>query len=161
MSPQNKKTPKIVGRAEHVHFPEIGFFDVPARIDTGAKNSAIWASRISEEDGVLSYRLFDTRSPLYTGEQYTTVDYEPVIIASSTGVTQMRYKVKLLVRLKGKKIRATFTLANRETQAFPVLVGRNVLLGKFLVDVKKVRKELREIKRRRPEGLNSQLQDLI
>lgn len=160
MSSQNKKTPKVVGRAEHIHFPELGFFDVPARIDTGAKSAAIWASDIRDKDGVLTYTLFDKKSPFYTGEQYTTQEYEPVVVASSTGATQSRYKVKLLVRLKGKKIRATFTLANRETQAFPVLIGRNVLLGKFLVDAKKARKELREVERKRSEELQSRLQDL-
>ena len=36
----------------------------------------------------------------------------------------------------GRRIRATFTIANRQTQVYPVLIGRNVLRGKFIIDVK-------------------------
>ena len=44
--------------------------------------------------------------------------------------------IKMLVIISGKKIRARFTLANRSTQKYPVLVGRNILRRKFVVDVK-------------------------
>ena len=48
----------------------------------------------------------------------------------------MRYKVKIPVVVKGRKIKANFTLADRSAQVYPVLVGRNILRGKFVVDVK-------------------------
>lgn len=130
-------SPRIIGRAEKVNFPEMGVEGVAARIDTGAKTSAVWASNIQCQDGVLSFALFDQSSSLYTGEQYTTGDFEELIVASSNGIAQHRYKVKLLVKLRGKKIRAWFTLADRSQQVYPVLIGRNVLMGKFVVDVKK------------------------
>lgn len=152
--------PKIVGRAEHIHFPELGFYDVPARIDTGARTATVWASNIEAVNGILHFTLFDTPSPLYTGEKHTTSDFDEIMVASSNGAVQRRYAVKLLVKLRGKKIRATFTLANRSTQAFPVLIGRNVLLGKFLVDSKKVKKKLKQIEARRIDELQSRLKDL-
>jgi hypothetical protein len=132
-----EKQLKIVGRAENVAFPECNLHDVPARIDTGATTSAVWASGMQVKDGLLSFVFFDKQSPLYNGERHEITDFEEIVVASSNGTTQRRYKVQLLVKLKGKKVRAAFTLANRATQVYPVLVGRNVLLGKFLVDVKK------------------------
>ena len=131
-----KKEPVFIGQAEHVDFPELGLSHIPARIDTGAKTSAIWASSIKETDGQLSFVLFDSKCAYYNGRTLTTNDYQLRIIASSTGVSEERYVVKLLIVLAGRKIRASFTLADRSAQTYPVLIGRRVLHGKFIVDVK-------------------------
>lgn len=128
------KTKKMIGRAEKVSFPELGAENIPARVDTGAKTSSVWATDISEHDGLVSFTLFGKSSPFYTGEVHT-VAFEKIVVASSIGEPQERYKVRLLVQLKGKKIRARFTLADRSQQTYPILLGRNVLRGKFVVDV--------------------------
>lgn len=130
---------KIVGRAEKVSFPELQLEAIPARIDTGAKTSSIWASEITEKDGVLQVVLFAKGSSLFTGQSLQFDSFDIAVISTSTGEVQRRYKVRLLVKLQGKKVRAWFTLADRSTQVYPVLIGRNVLLGKFVVDVKKGR----------------------
>jgi hypothetical protein len=129
--------PIIIGRAEKLDFPELGFSAIPSRIDTGARTSSVWASNIHEEDGQLEFMLFDTLSEYYTGAMVQTRQFSQRVIASSNGISEARYIVKLLVQLYGRKVRASFTLANRSTQVYPVLVGRNILRGKFVVDVKK------------------------
>jgi hypothetical protein len=151
------KPKRSVGRAEQLDFPELSFAGVPARIDTGAKTSALWTSQVTEEDGTLHVVFFGKESPHYTGKTISFDTYEPTIIASSNGHLQHRYKVRLLVKLKGKKVRAWFTLAERSTQVYPVLVGRNVLLGKFIVDVKKGR-ILKEEEDRRSAALRAELE---
>jgi hypothetical protein len=130
------KTPATIGRAELIALPEFAFSSVPARIDTGAKTSALWVSSIRMEEGRLCVVLFGESSPFYTGKELRFDEYDTTVVASSTGEAQERYKVRVLVQLAGRKIRAWFTLADRSTQAYPVLIGRNVLLGKFVVDVK-------------------------
>lgn len=127
----------IIGRAETVAFPELGFMEVPARIDTGAKTSSIWATGIREKNGELEFRLFGKASPLYVNTKIRTREFELRSVSSSTGHVQKRYVVKLLVVLGGKRIRTSFTLANRSRQVYPILIGRRVLSGKFLVDVKR------------------------
>jgi hypothetical protein len=127
---------KIIGRADRIDLPELGFLGVPAKVDTGAKTSAIWASNITERDGGLAFTLFAEGYPQYTGEELFAPRFTRVVVASSIGAEQGRYKVVFLAKLRGKKIRASFTLADRSKQAYPVLIGRNVLRGKFLVDVK-------------------------
>lgn len=134
---QIDETKKIVGRAEHLDFPELGYFGVPARIDTGAKTSSIWASDIRVVENKLQVVFFGSGSPLFTGEAVQFDDYDVTVVSTSTGEEQARYKIRALVKVRGKKIRAWFTLADRSTQVYPVLIGRNVLLGKFVVDVKK------------------------
>ena len=136
MEPVEKKQ-RIVGRAEEVSFPELALEKIPARIDTGARTSALWASNIHITDHTLYFTFFDKESAFYTAKEVSFTDFDEQVVASSNGVTEQRYKVKLLIKLKGRKVRASFTLTNRSTQVYPILVGRNVLLGKFIVDVKK------------------------
>jgi hypothetical protein len=147
---------QIIGRAEQLDFPELGLRAVPARIDTGARTSAMWASDARVEDGVLWVVFFAKGNPHHTGVPVQFKEFEEVMVASSTGHTQRRYLVKLQVRLKGRKIRASFTLADRSTQVYPVLVGRNVLRGKFVVDVKQG-KALRAAEKQRIEDLEKLL----
>lgn len=125
----------VIGSSEHLSFPELGLKDIPARVDTGARTSTIWASRISERAGVLRFTLFDEGCEFYSGEEFTAMQYGKIVVTPSNGMAEERYVVKLQVLLAGKKIRASFTLANRSTQSYPVLVGRNVLRKKFVVDV--------------------------
>jgi ribosomal protein S6--L-glutamate ligase len=128
-----KKT--IIGPSELLSFPELELGAVPARVDTGARTSTIWASNIQEHDGTLSYTLFDVNNELHTGRIVTTDHFTKIVVTPSNGIAEERYVVKLLVVFAEKRIRASFTLANRSTQSYPVLVGRNVLRGKFVVDV--------------------------
>lgn len=130
-----EKPKKIIGRADMIDLPEQGLFKVPVKIDTGAKTSAIWATNVHERDGGLAFTFFGLTSPLYTGEEQFVPEFEQVVVASSIGAEQARYKINLLAKIRGKKIRTSFTLADRSQQAYPVLIGRNALRGKFLVDV--------------------------
>lgn len=149
------ETRKIIGRADRIDLPELGYLGVYAKVDTGAKTSAIWASNVFERDGGLAFTLFGEGHPLYTGEELFVSQFSRVVVASSIGAEQGRYKVVFLVKLRGKKIRAAFTLADRSKQAYPVLIGRNVLRGKFLVDVKSGRPD-HSAENRRSEELQKE-----
>ena len=149
-------TRKIIGRADRIDLPEWGFLGVPAKVDTGAKTSAIWASNLQERDGGLSFTLFGPGSPHYTGKECFVQYFDRVVVASSIGAEQERYKIVLLTKLGGKKIRASFTLADRSKQAYPVLIGRNLLRGKFLVDVQSGRPD-RVAENRRTRELEKEL----
>ncbi len=127
---------EMVGRAEVVAFPEQSFAAVPARIDTGARTSAIWASAQVHQNGQLAVTFFGKTSPLYTGIPVMFEEFDTTKVASSNGHVQERFIIRLLIWIGKRKVRGMFTLADRSSQAYPVLVGRNVLRGKFLVDVK-------------------------
>ena len=129
MTDKENKTVKVIGRAEIVRFPLLGDHKVHARIDSGARTSAIWGSA-SVKDSVLHVFFFGDESNEYTFETFGRQ-----AVASSNGHIDKRYTIKMPVVLKGKRIFATFTIANRSTQVYPVLIGRNVLRGKFIVDV--------------------------
>jgi glutathione synthase/RimK-type ligase-like ATP-grasp enzyme len=127
----------IIGSTAKASFPELGLVRVPAKIDTGADSSAIWASNIKETSEGLNFELFGPASPFYTGQKITTKKYVMRSVKNSFGHSEFRYKVPLKVRLGRKTIAARFTLADRANNAYPILIGRRTLQGKFLVDVSK------------------------
>lgn len=126
----------VIGSKELVKFPAQALEDVPAKIDTGANLSSLWASDIREEKGELSFVLFDKSSRYYTGERVVVHDYRVTRIRNSFGQSEARFKVKLSVVIGGRRIAARFTLADRSKNTFPVLIGNHTLRHKFLVDVR-------------------------
>ena len=47
-----------IGTIEHISLPEYELVTIPAKIDTGADGSSIWASNIRLNRGKLSFNLF-------------------------------------------------------------------------------------------------------
>ena len=134
---QNKL--EIIGSTEYVEIA--GIKHVPAKIDTGADSSSLWASQIDvDKEGVLSFVLFDKSSPFYTGEviKRQKDEYEVKIVRSGHGDERIRYRTEVMLGVNGHSIRAMFTLANRSRNNFPVLIGRRTLKNRFLVDVSKM-----------------------
>lgn len=146
---------QVIGQVERISLPELGLFDLYARIDTGARSAAIWASSAVEKDGKLEVVFLGPDHPSYTGEKVIFDTYEQKAVASSNGLVEIRYKVRTLFVINNRKIRARLTLTDRSKQVYPVLVGRNVLYGKFVVDVTKGTPLIKEEKRR-----TSELRDL-
>ena len=128
----------IIGRAEFVDIPLIGAKKVSAKVDTGADSSSIWASQVRLDDnGKLSVVFFGPGSEHYTGRvvDFKSSEYSRIRIANSFDHKELRYKIKLPVKIKSKLIRATLTLSSRDSKVYPILIGRKMLAGKFLVDV--------------------------
>lgn len=116
-----------------------GIKGIPAKVDTGADSSSVWASDISINDaGQLEFTLLGPDHPLYTGERIIVEDYSVQQVRNSTGDVKIRYRVSLMMKVKNRNIQAFFTLADRSRNRFPVLIGRKTLQNKFLVDVSKV-----------------------
>jgi len=126
-----------IGRAERVRLPQHGDMLIPAKVDTGADTSSIWASDVREHDGMLEFVLFGKGSQYYTGQTLTVPPsaYRVTTIANSFGHRELRFVVKLHVVLGGRLVRASFTLADRSSKVYPILIGRRLLKNKFVVDV--------------------------
>lgn len=125
----------IIGQVGEVIVPEISDGVAEARIDTGAQTSAIWVSHVQESANGLAVVFFGPSSPLYAGKKVIISEYGDTVVVSSNGTSERRYKVQLLCIVAGRRIRGWFTLADRSKQTYPILLGRNILKGKFIVDV--------------------------
>lgn len=143
-----------VGRVERVSFPDFNISKIPSRIDTGATVSSVWVSKVKETASGLSFTFFDKTSDLYTGETIVVPEYSKRAVTSSMGQVQVRYQIKTPLIIAGRKVISTFTLADRSTQAYPVLIGRNVLRKKFIVDVSSGRVSKQEkVKRKKLDDM--------
>ncbi len=125
----------IIGRNTLVNV--VGIADsVPAKIDTGADSSAIWAEGVHvDESGMLHYVLFGPDSEFYTGEEVITDDYTVAQVLSSTGHIQVRYRTQITMKMAKRKIKVLCNLSDRSQNEYPILIGRRTLSGKFIVDV--------------------------
>jgi len=129
----------LIGRAEKVDLPQLPAIKVPAKIDTGADASSIWAHKIDDDGKNLNVTFFGPESPFYNGNIhiFSPNEYTITRVSNSFGHREIRYKVKLSIRVKNRLINGTFTLANRSTKLYPILLGRSLLKHKFIVDVTK------------------------
>jgi hypothetical protein len=128
----------IIGRAESIDFPEVLLVDVPAKTDTGAYISAIHATDIKEvtRNGKkkLKFTLLGHHSSFSYSREMEVSNYSTKLIENSFGAKQQRYLVNFKVRLAGKVFKADFTLADRSSKVFPILLGRTFLNRRYMVD---------------------------
>ena len=126
---------KIVGRIDIVDFPKLGLFNIDVKIDTGAYTSAIHCSKIIEEDQHLKC-IFNSDVHKNFGQTEIVFDtFWRTNIKSSNGYKENRYKVKSEVIFFSKTYKINLTLSTRSDMRFPVLIGRQFLKRKFIVDV--------------------------
>lgn len=158
---EDQKELTIIGRAERIDFPELDIKRVPAKVDTGADASSIWAENVVLKEDGLYVVFFSPDSEYYTGltHIFAKNSYSMTRVSSSFGHKEIRYKLKLKVKIKKRVVRATFTLSDRSEKLYPILLGRKLLNGKFLVDVQKG-KPLRAAEAARSEKLKADLKDL-
>jgi len=151
MNQQDEQQLTVIGRAERIDLPKQGISKVPAKTDTGADSSSIWGTDIRETSSGLEFRLFGSDSEFYTGELLTfpAEEFEVTRVANSFGHKELRYKVKLTVRVNGRLVKGSFTLADRSSKTYPILLGRRLLSGKFVVDVKAGEPLLQEERKKR------------
>lgn len=130
-----KRNIDVIGTIELAALPDYGIVDVPAKIDTGADNSAIWASDITATEESLSFCFFAPGSAFYTGKPITVHDFHTTRVRNSFGQHEHRYKVKLSLKIGQRAYKHWFTLADRSRNTYPVLLGKNFLKNRYVVDV--------------------------
>ncbi|SDT19629.1 Uncharacterized conserved protein [Agromyces flavus] len=128
----------IAGWREWVRLPQAEIDWIKAKLDTGARSSALHAFDVEEfeRDGS-SWVRFGIHPWQDTDIDAATVElpvHDRRVIRSSTGHTQERLVVLMDVVLLGRAVTAEVTLTNRDEMGFRMLVGREALRNGFLVD---------------------------
>ncbi len=153
---KSKKPLQIIGRSDIIDMPELGLHNVDAKTDTGAYTSSIHCSRIKkkkESDGteVITFTIPGSKLHEKGLHHFKVPEFEEKNIRSSNGQIQKRYVIKTQIIIFGRKIRAEFSLADRSSMKFPVLLGRKLLQNRFIVDVTQKDLSYSEKKRKRTE----------
>lgn len=131
-----KKPPLKIGWREWAMLPTLCDEPILAKIDTGAKTSAIHAYRVREfAKGAKAYAEFYLH-PLQKQRWPEVYCIAPIhdrrIVRSSNGATQERIVIVVPLCLGKRRWPIEMTLANRDDMGFRLLIGRDAL-GKNVV----------------------------
>lgn len=128
----------IIGGEEWCGFSELGIPAIKARVDSGAKTSSMHAFNIHtfRRDGELwvsfeVHPLQDTRRTVVRCER-PVIDKR--VVKSSSGMSETRFVVSAPMKLGDDIWNIEFTLANRHSMGFRMLLGREAMNGRVIVD---------------------------
>jgi hypothetical protein len=128
----------VVGWQEMVGLPELGIEQLPVKLDTGAVSSSLHVEHIryfrrNHGDWV----RFDLGAGMGATKDDCRCESRLIGfrgIQSSSGHRSHRPVIETMMVLAGFYWTIELTLANRPTMQFPVLIGRDALSGRCLVD---------------------------
>jgi len=127
--------PLIIGVTEYVDLPEWRILRLRAKIDTGARSSALHVENIRE---LSSGRVrFDVRLSRNQTERRVTV--EALVarrgrVRTSNGAVETRIFVAVRLRIGPIEREIELSLVDRGRMIFRMLIGRRALANAFLVD---------------------------
>lgn len=126
-----------VGWREWVVFPDLGIPAVKAKVDTGARTSALHAFFLEPftENGREKIRFkihpLQKRSDVELTCVADVLDQR--LVSDSGGHREMRYVIRTKVVIGSNEFEAELTLTDRDTMQFRMLLGRTALAKRFLV----------------------------
>lgn len=135
---KKKPAPALIGWREWVSLPDLGAARIKAKVDTGAKTSAIHAFRVRavKRDGVEYAEFF-----LHPEQKRKTPEIfcaAPVIgrrsIRSSNGRVEKRLIIRTRLRIGEREFPIDLSLANRDAMGFRLLLGRDAFKKKFIIN---------------------------
>ena len=135
MRPQRQ----IVGWKELVDLPDLGLLALPAKIDTGAKTSALHVDAVEpfqKADGTIWVRFQVSDAPRMVRGQRLPLTAQLVdtrLVKSSNGESELRQVIRTTLVIGTHRHTTEITLTNRKDMNYPMLVGRTALRAGFLV----------------------------
>ena len=131
-------SPFILGWEEWLSLPELGLPAIRAKVDTGAKTSALHAHHI-EAFGPPGARMVRFAVFPIPGRQDIEITCSaPVVgrreVTSSNGTRENRFVIATRVRINGRDWSIDVTLTNRESMSTRMLLGRQAIREDVYVD---------------------------
>lgn len=127
----------LIGWREWVALPDFGIQAIKAKVDTGARTSAIHAKHIKRfQDQGLPMARFTIHPIQRSTEHPIDVTAEVVDerkVRSSSGHAKRRPVVVTTLELAGYHWPIELTLTNRNMMGFRLLLGRQALKQRFLI----------------------------
>jgi hypothetical protein len=128
----------IIGWREFVTLPQLKIGRIKAKIDTGARSSAIHAFNIQErsQNGkkIIRFEIHplqrDNKTIIITEAEL--LEYRK--IRNSGGTAQFRPVIKTNIEVGKYTWAIELSLTNRDVMGFRMLLGRQAVRNKFLVD---------------------------
>ncbi|WP_296426262.1 30S ribosomal protein S6--L-glutamate ligase [Yoonia sp.] len=127
-----------LGWEEWLALPQLGLRAIKAKVDTGAKTSALHASVIEPFGSHAKPQVRFLIQPNPEQPSYEITCSAPVIdrrsVTSSNGETELRYVIETQIEMAGRRWPVEVTLTNRENMTYRMLLGRAGIADDMIVD---------------------------
>lgn len=128
----------IIGWREWVGLPDLGISHIKAKVDTGAKTSALHAYYVTpyEQEGKtwVRFGLHPLQKDSLICIECNALVKDVRRVTDSGGHSEDRYVIDTTLVVKGEEYTIEVTLTDRENMRFRMLLGRSALKHRFLVD---------------------------
>ena len=132
------KNRQIVGWREWVSFPDLKIPHIKAKLDTGAKTSALHTNFIEPLQSGKGLRVRFGVYPLQTSKKRNVICSADVIdlrrIINSGGRPEMRYIISTTLLIGNISTTIELSLTNRENMRFRLLLGRSAIAKLLVID---------------------------
>ena len=118
--------------------PCLGIVAIKAKLDTGAKTSALhaWDFKLRTVDGQqwIRFRVH----PMQREREKSVVCEAPLIdrrwVTNSSGMGERRYIIVTKLQIGSSHWSIELSLTNREAMGFPMIIGREAMRNRLIVD---------------------------
>ena len=132
---------KVVGWREWISLPDIGIPAVKAKVDTGARSSALHAFDIEpfHHNGILMVhvKVHPYQKNVTYVREFDAEVLDQRWVSDSGGHKEQRYVIMTSLGMGDLTWQAEVTLTNRDTMKFRMLLGRTAMQGRLVVDPSK------------------------
>lgn len=130
--------PLIIGRREWVALPDLGLYAIKAKVDTGARTSALHAEAVETFGPISAPRVRFLIHPLLEQPEVAVWCEAELLCArdvtSSSGERENRCIIRTMLRVGIREWPIELGLTNREGLAHRMLLGRQAIRPGMLVD---------------------------
>ncbi|MFO1034234.1 MAG: RimK/LysX family protein [Hyphomicrobiales bacterium] len=120
----------LAGWKEHVHLPKLKLGPLLAKLDTGARSAALHADEVHVQGRRVTFVLINDgrrhsyKAPLAGHKR----------IKSSNGISELRPVIRATLELGHHVFKTEITLTDRSDMDVPMLLGRETLKGRFVIN---------------------------
>jgi len=127
-----------LGWRERLALPDLGIQSLKAKLDTGARSSALHVEELEtfERDGAtwLRFVVRTGRGHHRVGRQCEAPAHDRRVVTDTGGRRTERWFIRTSLVLAGRSFSVDVNLTDRTHMLFPMLLGRTALHGRFAVD---------------------------